>query len=802
MNNLNELLNKTLSTRQTVGIISTLGLFIMLVVFYSYDFQNKSNVASVSVATEGNFASTDFGLDATVLAKWDVVPYQTFTGTMNVGAVAFHVNDIDRVEFFVNGTLVGTEREMRMNLETGVVEYYVTLNASNYPDGQIQVTATAYPKAGPSRTLEPLLLYSNKNNTLSNEIRYVTNKENSNDANDCRTEATACKTMLGAINSVYKSNTDGSKSVDGAEIRLGEGRWQLEDIPGGLTGDPWWIPSYYADSRWITITSIPGLDKNKVKITGSNLYGFQLKLVQLKNLSVVGNLQPGLANFTPSIWFDKSNMYYEDPDIIAKGCGGVFHGYGSNWKSIFYTDIYMDNVCDGPREAHIVRNVYNEHSGAGHSSGSGLVINYSVKTIYGSGNKLPSGAITPDYHGDIYQFLGNQDVILYGINTVPGGIVSSRGIAGAENNVAMVDVDIETSGWVYSACTPINNLIFKNSIFRGGSSPWCGEGSATFDPSAVKNVLIENTQFINGTADNLIHPVDVPGIVYRFTNSTTTPSSTYKLTVSKSGTGSGTVLGTGINCGSNCSESFTTSSNTTVTLNVEPSSDSTFEGWTGCTSVSNNVCTVNMTSNTTVYAKFTKIIVEPPTTPIITSPINNTIYPSNTTSATISWTGDASNYMIRYTINGTNETKVNTANKSYSIPVSQGNTYQFYVAAGTATNKSTEANVNFAVERQTSVVIETPTILTPSDNYVYPSNTRSVTVAWTNTAPSYLVKVTNLTSDKQNRKKDNTYIYKDNYTSTSLKISVSRGNTYKVTVQGGTASNRTAEAVTTFMIVR
>jgi hypothetical protein len=59
MNNLQELLNKTLTPKQTFGIISTFSLFIMLVVFASYDFQNKNNVASVSVATEGNLSSVD-----------------------------------------------------------------------------------------------------------------------------------------------------------------------------------------------------------------------------------------------------------------------------------------------------------------------------------------------------------------------------------------------------------------------------------------------------------------------------------------------------------------------------------------------------------------------------------------------------------------------------------------------------------------------------------------------------------------------------------------------------------------------
>lgn len=55
----------------------------------------------------------------------------------------------------------------------------------------------------------------------------------------------------------------------------------------------------------------------------------------------------------------------------------------------------------------------------------------------------------------------------------------------------------------------------------------------------------------------------------------------YKLLVSKSGTGSGKVSSTpaGINCGNTCSADFAVSSN--VTLTPTPSSNSLFSGWTG-----------------------------------------------------------------------------------------------------------------------------------------------------------------------------------------------------------------------------
>src|SRR5690606_33560784 len=41
--------------------------------------------------------------DAKAIARWDVVPFQTFSGTMNVGIVAFHINGISKVDFEIGG---------------------------------------------------------------------------------------------------------------------------------------------------------------------------------------------------------------------------------------------------------------------------------------------------------------------------------------------------------------------------------------------------------------------------------------------------------------------------------------------------------------------------------------------------------------------------------------------------------------------------------------------------------------------------------------------------------------------------
>jgi List-Bact-rpt repeat protein len=78
------------------------------------------------------------------------------------------------------------------------------------------------------------------------------------------------------------------------------------------------------------------------------------------------------------------------------------------------------------------------------------------------------------------------------------------------------------------------------------------------------------------------------------------------LTVSFAGLGTGTVTGS-VSCSSpgSCSEQFTIGS--TLTLTASPTNNSSFSGWSGCTSTSGpeaTVCIVNLQNNLTVTATF------------------------------------------------------------------------------------------------------------------------------------------------------------------------------------------------------
>ncbi|GAG12791.1 unnamed protein product, partial [marine sediment metagenome] len=101
------------------------------------------------------------GVDAKAIARWDVVPFQTFDGDFNVGVVAFHINGIDRVEFAVDGGPWLSISEMSENARVGVWEYWAAVRASDFADGEIELRAIAYPLVGIPRVLDSLFLCAN-----------------------------------------------------------------------------------------------------------------------------------------------------------------------------------------------------------------------------------------------------------------------------------------------------------------------------------------------------------------------------------------------------------------------------------------------------------------------------------------------------------------------------------------------------------------------------------------------------------------------------------------------------------------
>jgi hypothetical protein len=279
------------------------------------------------------------GYTAKVIAAWDVVPYQTITGTFEIGVPAFHMNGVDRVEFSANGGPWLAVSEMALNPRTDVWEYWVVLQAADVADGPIEVRAVAYPKlAGIPRVLSfnyefnngpevfGLNLFANADGSLPDEIRYVS--LSGSNSNNGLTPQTPLATILFAAQQIQ--NAQGG-SAGGGTIYLLAGNYSLPNLTG-----------ISATNRWLTISAAPGLPADQVKFVSGDGQGLPGGLIHFKNISLGPNIQFGQQG--GGLWVDQ---------ILVMGQSAANDEAGGTWfasnkpKGIFYTESQFHHLT-GP----------------------------------------------------------------------------------------------------------------------------------------------------------------------------------------------------------------------------------------------------------------------------------------------------------------------------------------------------------------------------------------------------------------------------------------------------------------------
>lgn len=103
--------------------------------------------------------SGDPAYDMTPGARWTAVPYQTLTTRTTIGVVTFHIAGISHVAFSLEDGPWRSVTSRRVNPDSGVYEYCVSVDPSSVTPGLVELRAIAYPLIGVPRILETLYLY-------------------------------------------------------------------------------------------------------------------------------------------------------------------------------------------------------------------------------------------------------------------------------------------------------------------------------------------------------------------------------------------------------------------------------------------------------------------------------------------------------------------------------------------------------------------------------------------------------------------------------------------------------------------
>ncbi|MBD3272135.1 MAG: hypothetical protein GF384_06325 [Elusimicrobia bacterium] len=349
-----------------------------------------------------------------VIANYDIVPHQVFEGIFKAGVVAFHETGVD-VEFLINDSLYERVTDPTYNDRTDVYEYWIELHASNYNDGPIAITATAYPD-NPyhlSRKLPELILYANADGSLSNStIKWADCTDGDDETGD------------GSEKNPYET-------IEKAYVEVGEGGTVYLK-----KGDQYTITNLYPNmnyTRWTTITSAPGLTRDDVQIQGGR---FGENMVKWQGVSCFVEHPKGYATV---FYFESNHLsWFDDVVLYDKGgrlWGAVPFGGNSGHKEYVTNSIMKEFMSAGGifKRNMLIKNIGSDIYS---SSDNGIGINVTVDFI-SPGN---SGA-----HPDFLQFYNPgriaENIIIYNNRAYN---MEAQGIFGQNaKDVAIVNLLLE-----------------------------------------------------------------------------------------------------------------------------------------------------------------------------------------------------------------------------------------------------------------------------------------------------------------------------------------------------------------------
>ena len=433
--------------------------------------------------------SSMLGYDAKAIARWDVVPYQTFDDKFHIGVVAFHMNGIDRVSFSVDGGPWVDVYEMQLNPRTNVEEYTVTLDANLFAqNGPVEVRAIAWPKgAGEPRVLDSLPASADPTGEIlaNRQIRWVSATGDNSTGDGSRENPFA--TIKQAAMSINQAQ---GGIADNGYIYLETGDYPMS---GGWEGAPWSIPSTI--NSYLTISGAPDLPPEDVRITlGGSSERLQVKLLRFQNVLIETTVSSGpLPNGDePHLWIDKA--YWGD---------GYSH---AGFPHKFFTNVRSHNAFQGIFNAKLVRNAILEDLYSDAFQNTQCVINATIDII---DRREHTGV-----HPDIIQWhwtSGNLDNLIYYNIHATNCKAQQFFLAGEKDpvaegdsfsNIAVVNALFanSTSETTLSSqvALPGNHLLFWHTSFINGGGLLLTDKGSTITNISIRNSVFK--QFIFSSA--------------------------------------------------------------------------------------------------------------------------------------------------------------------------------------------------------------------------------------------------------------------------------------------------------------
>jgi hypothetical protein len=381
------------------------------------------------------------GYDARVIARWDVVPFQTFGEDFLVGVVAFHMNGVERVDFSVNDGPWTAVREMQLNPATGVWEYTARLRASDFADGPVELRAIAWPSgAGEPRVLggvydsstalngeHALTLYANRDGTLTHKNVFVAA---SGDDQNPGTESAPVRTFDRALRIVRTGGAPHHATILVTE----PGDYEL---PNYTSGNDQFGPVTTTTAGWVTIRPGDGLAPRSVVISNATRRVVRPRVVRLAFDQVAVDFGTVTQFYMDSpIWFHRSHWFdTAGTAVVYPGLSLPVRGQG------YATDSTATHLIYGFAAMMLARGVSTDRVDGDVFSNTKLLVNSEARNVGGTGGS--------QWHSDILQHFGhNANVIAYGVRSEALRDVQSIFLdhyQSTHTDFAFVDVDFDNT---------------------------------------------------------------------------------------------------------------------------------------------------------------------------------------------------------------------------------------------------------------------------------------------------------------------------------------------------------------------
>jgi hypothetical protein len=452
-----------------------------------------------------------------VITRWDVVPYQEFNSTFNIGIVAFHTEGINRIYFEASDGIHKknfTVTQMTLNSQTDVKEYWIPLNPADFNDGMVEIKAIVYPNVGNLAYLigecnqstaligyHSMFLWNNFRNTLENPVFYCS-PNGIDDVSRSGNKTQPFRQPGFALGRMWYLS--GQKSLRGGIIYLEEGDYEYKWQHAGTT----WLPDEWNETDlWVTITPVSGAKRENVRFTtsGNDYYGMSVAWVKLEGVTLAPvdenqSWQCGhFGNARGGVWFD--NCVFTGPgDSIANS---PFSNV--DWAR-FWTNCYSENSMYGfhgstnVASLSMCRNCSTERIGSDHYKFVQVIINSKAGNLtWPEEHRAEPGA----WHPDVWQAYGGEDdpitnYMIYGLNALSYNMGQGIGPSNAKD-LAIVNVYVDNRAEGANNMQNLQiggvvqtNVYIKDSVFFHSSNN-------IRTGVVANNFVIENTKFPNQT---------------------------------------------------------------------------------------------------------------------------------------------------------------------------------------------------------------------------------------------------------------------------------------------------------------